>query len=248
MPRLDLEMVARKLVPTRSRALDLIRRGFVSVGGVVVTKAGMDVVADATIALSVATPGYVSRGAEKLIGGLEHFRFDVSGRYALDIGASTGGFTEVLLQRGAAHVTAVDVGREQLHPKLAADPRVTVRERTDARQLVATDFAAPIDAVTADVSFIALEKALPIALGLAAPGAWLIALVKPQFEVGRQHIGKRGIVRDAAASSAAIARITAWLETSGWSVAGTIASPITGTDGNQEYLVGAEKQATSSAA
>ena len=241
MPRLDTMLVERGLVPSRSRALDLIRRGFVSVDGKPQTKAGLVVAGDAEIALAAATPGYVSRGAEKLAAALDHFGFDCLGRFALDIGASTGGFTEVLLQRGAAHVTAVDVGRAQLHATLRGNTRVTVREATDARTLMAADFGQPPSALVADVSFISLEKALPRALALAHDNAWLTALIKPQFEVGRDHVGKGGIVRDVEVARGAVARVAAWLASVGWRPVGTMASPITGGDGNQEYLIGALK-------
>ena len=244
MPRLDVAVVALGLAPTRARALDLIKRGFVTVGGVVTTKAGHAVASDAPIALLSSAPRFVSRGAEKLIAALDGFDFAVEACAAVDIGASTGGFTEVLLARGATHVTAVDVGHAQLHPSLRTDPRVTMLEGRDARSLVEADFPSPITAVTADVSFISLEKALPAILALAAPGAWLVALVKPQFEVGRDNIGKGGIVRDAAAAVAAVMRIENWLESAGWRVAGQLPSPITGSDGNQEFLIGARKAAT----
>jgi 23S rRNA (cytidine1920-2'-O)/16S rRNA (cytidine1409-2'-O)-methyltransferase len=244
MPRLDVALVEIGLAPTRSRALDLIRRGFVCVGGVVVTKTAANVTAAAIITLAEAAPSHVSRGAEKLIAALDQFNFDPAGRTCVDIGASTGGFTEVLLARGAAHVTAVDVGRNQLHARLRGDNRVTVLEATDARTLTATHVPAPPNALVADVSFISLEKALPAVLTLAAPGAWLVTLIKPQFEVGRGAIGKGGIVRDVAARDAAVTRIRTWLEDSGWPVAGMIPSPITGGDGNQEFLIGAHKGAT----
>ena len=243
MARLDITLVDRGLVPSRSRALDLIKRGFVRVGGVVVIKAGADIAPDAVVTLADTTPMHVSRGAEKLAAALDHFGFGVTGQHCADIGASTGGFTEILLARGAAHVTAVDVGRDQIHPSLRSDPRVRILEGTDARALTPAHFPDPIAGLAADVSFISLEKALPAVLALAAPGAWLIALIKPQFEVGRAAIGKGGIVRDTAARDAVPARIAAWLTTSGWSVAGTIPSPITGSDGNQEFLIGAHKAA-----
>ena len=243
MTRLDIMLVARGLAPTRSRAQDLIRRGFVSVSGAIVTKPGLEVASCADVALSHAAPQFVSRGAEKLVAALDYFQFDPQGRNAADIGASTGGFTEVLLMRGAAHVTAIDVGQGQLHPSLRGNPRVTMREGTDSRSLTAADFVHSINVITADVSFISLEKALPNVLDLATPGAWLVALVKPQFEVGRDYVGKGGIVRDAAASRSAVQRIAAWLETSGWRVSGTMASPIKGGDGNQEFLIGACKPA-----
>jgi 23S rRNA (cytidine1920-2'-O)/16S rRNA (cytidine1409-2'-O)-methyltransferase len=245
MPRLDLTLVERGLAPTRSRALDLIRRGFVRVGGVVVVKPAAEIAAGTLVALAEAAPTHVSRGAEKLIAALDHFGLDVTGNVCADIGASTGGFTEILLARGAAHVTAIDVGRDQLHVRLRADPRVSVLEATDARILTSAHFPRAPTALVADVSFISLEKALPTVLGLAAPGAWLVALIKPQFEVGRDNIGKGGIVRDTTASEAAVARIALWLENADWSVAGTLPSPITGGDGNQEFLIGAHKAARS---
>ena len=244
MARLDIALVANGLAPTRSRALDLIRRGFVSVGGVVVTKAGHAISADAHIVLATDAPQHVSRGAEKLIAALDRCGFDPRAHHAADIGASTGGFTEVLLARGAASVTAVDVGHGQLHPSLRDDVRVIVLEQRDARSLTSADFIHPITAITADVSFISLEKALPNILTLAAPGAWLIALIKPQFEVGRDNVGRGGLVRDAAAIATAVERIATWLAASGWNVHATLPSPITGGDGNQEFLIGARKSAT----
>ncbi len=245
MPRLDIALVDRGLAPTRSRALDLIRRGFVQVGGVVVTKPAAEITVNTPVTLASTAPTHVSRGAEKLIAALDHFSFDPAGRACADIGASTGGFTEILLARGATHVTAIDVGRDQLHLRLRTDARVTVLEATDARALTSAHFPSPPAALAADVSFISLEKALPAALALAAPGAWLVALIKPQFEVGRNHIGKGGIVRDTTASAAAVARIALWLEAASWNVAGILPAPITGGDGNQEFLIGAHKGATS---
>lgn len=244
MARLDITLVERGLAPSRSRALDLIRRGFVRIGDDVVTKASQEVPVDAHVALADATPIYVSRGAEKLAAALDHFGFNVAGKTCADIGASTGGFTEILLARGAVHVSAVDVGRDQFHPSLRTDPRINLLEATDARALTQAHFPGAIDAIVADVSFISLEKAMPAVLALAAPGAWLIALIKPQFEVGRAAIGKGGIVRDTTAREAVPVRIAAWLTTCGWCVTGTIVSPITGGDGNQEFLIGAHKAAT----
>jgi 23S rRNA (cytidine1920-2'-O)/16S rRNA (cytidine1409-2'-O)-methyltransferase len=247
MPRLDVLMVQRGLAPTRSRAADLIRRGFVRVAGAAAAKPGLDVADTATVTLDAAAPTHVSRGAEKLIGALDQFALDPAGRHALDIGASTGGFTEVLLARGALSVTAVDVGRDQLHPRLRLDPRVRSLEDRDARSLTAADLAAPVTAVAVDVSFISLEKALPAVLALAAPGAWLAALVKPQFEAGPTHIGKGGIVRDAAVRQACVERIAAWLAGQGWDVLGQVTAPIAGGDGNQEVLIAARKPLHSNA-
>lgn len=241
MTRLDTVLVERGLAPTRSRAADLIRRGFVTVAGAVVTKTGHEIAGTTTVELASDAPRYVSRGAEKLIAALAAFDFDCRGAHAVDIGASTGGFTEVLLARGALSVTAVDVGHGQLHPRIAADPRVRSLERRDARSLTVDDLQQGTSAVTVDVSFISLQKALPAILRLAAPGAWLVALVKPQFEVGRDAIGNGGIVRDVGIARAAVSRIERWLSQSGWDVVGTIASPLKGGDGNQEYLVGVVK-------
>lgn len=237
--RLDKILVARGLVETRSRARDLIVRGRVSVDGRAVTKPGA-VVAE-TAALALAEPaGYVSRGALKLEAALEAFGLEPAGCVCLDVGASTGGFTEVLLARGAEKVYAVDVGRDQLHARLKSDQRVVSLEGMDARDLTREQVPDAILAIVADVSFISLEKVLPAALALAAPGAWLTALVKPQFEAGREAIGKGGIVRDQAVRDQQAAKITAWLGArAGWRVIGVIASPIEGGSGNQEFLVGA---------
>lgn len=240
--RLDQQLVALGLVASRSRARDLIKRGFVRIGGEVCDKASHEVREGAPVSLAEETPQYVSRGAEKLVAALDHFGFDVSGRTALDVGASTGGFTQVLLERGAKLVYAVDVGHAQLSSDLREDRRVRVMEGIDARALDASIIADPIDAIVADVSFISLAKALPAALALSVPGAWLVALVKPQFEVGRDGVGKGGVVRDEAARRGAVAQLSAWLGAqSGWCIAGEIVSPIAGGSGNVEYLIGARR-------
>jgi 23S rRNA (cytidine1920-2'-O)/16S rRNA (cytidine1409-2'-O)-methyltransferase len=182
---------------------------------------------------------FVSRGGLKLAAALDAFHLDPKGLTALDIGASTGGFTDVLLERGAARVYAVDVGRDQLHAKLRGDPRVVALEGTDVRNLEAGMLEGRIGAIVADVSFISLTKALPAALKLAAPGAWLVALVKPQFEVGREWVGKGGIVRDAEARARAVARVRAFIDaTPGWRVFAELPSPIPGGSGNEEVLIG----------
>lgn len=238
--RLDKALLERGLVPTRSRARDLIVRGAVSVDGTVQLKPGAVVADDASIELS-ETSDYVSRGSLKLEAALWAFGFDAQGRTALDIGASTGGFTEVLLRHGAAHVFAVDVGRGQLHPRLLDDPRVTSLEGQDARALTTREITQPVTAIVADVSFISLEKVLPAVLEFATPGTWLVALVKPQFEAGREAIGKGGIVREVAAREAQADKIAAWIGgLPGWRVAGVVPSPIEGGSGNQEFLLGAE--------
>jgi 23S rRNA (cytidine1920-2'-O)/16S rRNA (cytidine1409-2'-O)-methyltransferase len=237
--RLDQLLVDSGLAPTRSRAADLVRRGCVSVGGVPAAKPGALVRADASVAVTPEGSSYVSRGALKLETALDSFGFETEGRVALDIGASTGGFTEVLLARGAAKVYVVDVGRDQLHAKLRANPRVVVLEATDARSLDASLVREQVGAIVADVSFISLTLALPAALSLAAPDAWIVALVKPQFEAGRKAVGKRGVVRKEADREKAVTRVWQFLEEKGWKVLGVTLSPVLGRGGNQEFLIGA---------
>jgi 23S rRNA (cytidine1920-2'-O)/16S rRNA (cytidine1409-2'-O)-methyltransferase len=240
LPRLDQALVERGLVPTRSRARDLIVRGLVRVDGAAVTKAGAVVALASAIELAPQASGYVSRAAEKLVAGLDRFAFVVAGGAMLDIGASTGGFTEILLERRAQRVYAVDVGHGQLHPRIAGDARVVVLERTDARDLSRALVPDAVSGVVADVSFISLTKALSAALALAAPGAWLIALVKPQFEAGPDHVGKGGIVRDEVVRARVLDDAVDWVNSRpGWAVSGTLQSPITGGSGNVEYLLGA---------
>jgi 23S rRNA (cytidine1920-2'-O)/16S rRNA (cytidine1409-2'-O)-methyltransferase len=238
--RLDQLMTARGLAPTRSRARDLIKRGLVTVAGQVERRAGVDVAEDAEIAVAEEWSGYVSRGALKLEAALDRFGFDCKGRIALDIGASTGGFVQVLLRRGAARVYAVDVGSGQLHPEIAIDERVRNLENVDARSLGPALIPEPVDAITADVSFISLTKALPAALSLAAPGAWAVALIKPQFEAGREHVGKGGLVKDEAVRARVVDQIADFFRAlPGWHVVGVMPSPITGRSGNIEFLIGA---------
>jgi 23S rRNA (cytidine1920-2'-O)/16S rRNA (cytidine1409-2'-O)-methyltransferase len=237
--RLDVALVARGFVETRARARDLIKRGMVRVDGAVVTKAGAQIGASAEITVTGDEAGYVSRAALKLIAALETFDFDPAGRVALDVGASTGGFTQVLLERGATGVYAVDVGRGQLHESLAADPRVVSLEQRDARSLTPDDVPEPVDAITVDVSFISLRLVLPHVMRFAAPEAWLVALIKPQFEVGRDHVGKGGIVTDAAAREQAVETVRQILADQGWRPCAPIPSPMRGQGGNQEYLLGA---------
>lgn len=239
--RLDIALVERGLVPTRSRARDLIRAGKVRVGADVCMRAAAEVSDEIALTLEdVAAARAVSRGGQKLIAGLAAFEFSPEGRIALDVGASTGGFTQVLLDGGAKKVYAADVGHGQLHPSLKSDARVVSLEGLDARRLTRETVPEPVGAITADVSFISLIKALGPALELAAPGAFLVALVKPQFEVGPERIGKGGIVRDASARDSALEAVTAWLASQpGWRVAGSIPSPIKGGSGNVEFLIGA---------
>jgi len=238
--RLDVLLVEKNLAPTRSRAADLVRLGAVSVGGVKAAKPSMLVASDAGVEVASGALPYVSRGALKLEAALDAFGFEAEGRVALDLGASTGGFTEVLLLRGAAKVYAVDVGAGQLHAKLRGDARVVSLEGTDSRALDAALIGEEIGAIVADVSFISLTKALPAALRLAAPGAWLVALVKPQFEAGREAVGKGGIVRDPAHRLAALAAVRSFISAlPGWTVTHEMASPILGKDGNEEFLIGA---------
>lgn len=240
--RLDIALVSRGHAPTRSRARDLIVRGLVTVDGAPATKPATLVKPAASIVVTGDGAFAASRGSEKLKAALDGFGFDPTGRIALDVGASTGGFTELLLTRGAAKVYAVDVGHGQLLPRLKADPRVVSFEGQDSRTLDSNLIPDPITAIVADVSFISLRKALSAALALASPDAWLAALVKPQFEVGLKGIGKGGIVRDEVARLAAFATIARWLKDDmGWHVFPPIVSPIPGGSGNTEYLLGATR-------
>jgi 23S rRNA (cytidine1920-2'-O)/16S rRNA (cytidine1409-2'-O)-methyltransferase len=241
--RLDELLVRRGLFATRSRARDAIERGTVTVGGMAATKPGLPVTDDAAIAVDDPARRYVSRAALKLIAGLDAFAVDPSGCTALDIGASTGGFTQVLLERGAARVVALDVGHGQLDPALRADPRVTVIEGLNARDLGEEYLGGrQPDLLVSDVSFISLTLALPPALRLAAPGAVGIFLVKPQFEAGREAIGKGGLLRDPDDAPRVAERLREWLDAvPGWSATGLVASPIEGGDGNREFLLAGAK-------
>lgn len=241
--RLDEALVARGLLASRSRARDAILRGCVKLDGQIASKPGLKASPDSQIVLDDPAGSYVARSALKLVAGLDAFGFDVRGRSALDLGASTGGFTEVLLQRGAAHVIALDVGRGQLHPKIAGDPRVTAIERTNARDLTRQQLAGhPIEVLVCDVSFISLTIALPAALSLAESGAIALFLVKPQFEAGREAIGKGGLLRDPEMAETVANQIRNWLDgMAGWQTLGLVPSPIEGGDGNREFLLGARK-------
>ncbi len=238
--RLDQALVTRGLVKSRARARDLVLRGEVKIDGSIEIKPARIVAPAQRVAIAPGAGDYVSRGALKLRAALDHFGFDPAGRVGLDIGASTGGFTEVLLARGAVKVFAVDNGVGQLDAALIADPRVASLEATDARQLTDKDITAPVGAIVADVSFISLTKVLGPALHWAAPGCWLAGLIKPQFEAERAHIPRHGVVTDPAIHADAVSRVEAWLRSlEGWRVLGTIPSPITGGDGNREFLIGA---------
>lgn len=243
--RLDELLVERGLFASRSRARDAIERGTVTVDGAVARKPGQSVAADCLVAIDDPARGYVSRAALKLIAGLDHFGLDPSESDALDIGASTGGFTQVLLERGVAHVTAIDVGHGQMHPDIAANPRVTVVEGLNARDLTTADLGGRIpDFLVCDVSFISLKLALPPALALAGEGARALFLVKPQFEAGREAIGKGGLLKDPSDAEAIAAGLRDWLAgIPGWRVLGLRSSPIEGGDGNREFLLAAIKDA-----
>lgn len=239
--RLDQLLVARGLAESRARAKAAIEAGGVTVNGEPARAASQPVADDATLAY-VEAHRFVGRGALKLEHALDLWPVAVEGRTAIDVGASTGGFTEVLLERGAARVFAVDVGHGQLHPRLAADRRVVNLERTDARDLDADIIAEPVDLIVCDASFIGLAKVLPAALALAEPGADLVTLVKPQFEMERRNeVGRGGVVRDAVARESALARVVEWLESLGWRLRETADSPISGGDGNREYLLWASR-------
>lgn len=238
--RADIFLVEHGYAESRSEAQAAIKAGLVLANGTAIAKASQTLKEDTNIEYAKPHP-YVSRGALKLAAALEKFALSPENRICLDIGASTGGFTEVLLAGGAAKIYAIDVGHGQLHPKLSRDERVISREGVNARDLTSKHVSEAPDAIVVDVSFIGLKLALPPALALAAPGAWLVALVKPQFEVGRFAIGKGGVVRDAAAQKAALEDISNFISSSGWTVLGTMESPVTGGDGNREFLIAAQK-------
>jgi 23S rRNA (cytidine1920-2'-O)/16S rRNA (cytidine1409-2'-O)-methyltransferase len=244
--RLDQVMVERGLAESRAKAQALVLAGQVFSGQRRLDKPGQTIAPDMPIEVRAPAVPYVSRGGLKLAAALDHFAIDPTGMVALDVGASTGGFTDVLLQRGAARVYAVDVGHGQLDWRLRNDPRVVVLEKLNARHLSRQHLTEPVDLVVCDVSFISLELALPAALALAGPDALLIALIKPQFEVGKGQVGKGGVVRDPALHQAVCARISRWLGAHcGWRVQGVIESPITGPKGNREFLLAATRSRSS---
>ena len=235
--RLDVLLVERGLAPSRERARAVILAGHVRVDGQVVSKAGAQVALSAQVELTTPDHPYVGRGGLKLAHALDAFGIRVEGRRGLDIGASTGGFTDVLLQRGARDVIALDVGHNQLDWKLRSDPRVLVREGVNARILTKDDVPHAVDVVTIDVAFISLSLILPQVPQVLAPGADVVALVKPQFEAGRQEVGKGGIVSDPAVHEAVLARVTSEAERIGFERCGMTPSPITGATGNREFLM-----------
>lgn len=236
--RLDQELESRGLLPSRARARDAILRGTVTVNGTVAQKPHQPVGPDDVIGLDDPAARYVSRAALKLVAGLDAGRIEVAGKTCLDLGASTGGFTEVLLERGARKVYAVDVGHDQLHQRLGDDSRVISLEGVNGRDLTRELVPEPVELIVSDVSFVSIIKVIGPALALAAPGAEAIVLIKPQFEVGRERIGKGGIVTDDAATTDAVLRITAFLAEAGWVQRFSLASPIAGGDGNREIVAG----------
>lgn len=233
--RVDKLLVDRGLAETRSKAQAMIIAGEVSSGNQRIEKPGQSILLDAPLSIKQPPP-FVSRGGIKLAAALEHFGIDVTGTCCLDVGASTGGFTDCLLQRGAQKVVALDVGHGQLDWKLRNDPRVEVRERVNARYLDPADFAERFDFTVADVSFISLTLILPAVVPLFKDAASIVTLIKPQFEVGRHEVGKGGIVRDSAAQERVVKEISDCAKSLGLEAAGVIESPILGADGNREFL------------
>ncbi|MHC9420491.1 TlyA family RNA methyltransferase [Sphingomonas citri] len=239
--RVDQMLVDRGLAESRTRAQALVMAGLVFAGERKVDKPGQALADDVALEVRGRDHPWVSRGGIKLAHGLDHFGWDVTGAVAIDVGSSTGGFTDVLLSRGAARVYAVDSGTNQLAWKLRQDPRVAVHEQTSARLLTAAHVPEPVDLVVCDASFIGLAKVLEVPLGFVGPGGAVLALIKPQFEAGRLEVGKGGVVRDPVVHARVCAEVVAWLEQGGWQVQGVVESPITGPEGNVEFLVGATR-------
>jgi 23S rRNA (cytidine1920-2'-O)/16S rRNA (cytidine1409-2'-O)-methyltransferase len=237
--RADQLLADRGLAESRTRAQALIMAGVVFAAGVKVAKAGQMLAGDAEIEVRGRDHPWVSRGGVKLAHGLDHFGWDVTGAVAMDVGSSTGGFTDVLLSRGAARVYAVDSGTNQLAWKLRQDPRVVVLEQTSARILTPAHIPEPVDLIVCDASFIGLAKVLERPLSFAKPGARVLVLVKPQFEAGREEVGKGGVVRDPAVHARVCDEVATWLTEQGWTVVGVTPSPITGPEGNVEFLLAA---------
>lgn len=241
--RADQLLVDRGLAESRTRAQALILAGLAFVGDRKIDKAGQQIAEDAAISVKGRDHPWVSRGGIKLDHALTHLGWDIAGAVAIDVGSSTGGFTDVMLNRGAARVYAVDSGTNQLAWKLRQDDRVIVHEQTSARILTADHIPEPVDLIVCDASFIALSKVLPVPMAFAKAGARLVALIKPQFEAERHEVGKKGVVRDAAVHARVCSEVRDWLERSGWRVVETVESPITGPEGNVEFLVAATKSA-----
>jgi 23S rRNA (cytidine1920-2'-O)/16S rRNA (cytidine1409-2'-O)-methyltransferase len=239
--RIDQLLVERGLAESRARAQALVMAGLVFAGETRVDNPGQQVRGDVAIDVRGRDHPWVGRGGVKLAHALEHFGLDPKGAVAMDIGSSTGGFTEVLLAHGAAHVFAVDVGTNQLAWKLRQDPRVTVLEQTSARALTPEQIDRPCNWVVCDASFIGLAKVLEVPLRLAARECRLVALIKPQFEAGKAEVGKGGVVRDPAVHTRVCDEVRAWIEGEGWTVQGIVESPITGPQGNVEFLISASR-------
>lgn len=239
--RIDQLLVDRGMAESRAKAQAYIMAGLVMVGGQKIEKPGQKILSDRDIDLKGKDHPWVSRGGLKLDHGLNHFEFDVTGMTAIDVGSSTGGFTDVLLSRGAERVYAVDSGTNQLAWRLRQDDRVIVHEQTSARILTASHIPEPIDIIVCDASFISLAKVLERPMEFAKDKAQLVALIKPQFEVGRTEVGKGGVVRDTVLHQRVCDEVQQWLEQSGWTVAGLTESPITGPKGNVEFLISAQK-------
>jgi 23S rRNA (cytidine1920-2'-O)/16S rRNA (cytidine1409-2'-O)-methyltransferase len=238
--RADRLLVERGLFESRSKAQAAIAAGLVKANGVSVRKASDEIAINAVVQATPEHP-WVSRGGLKLAAALDHFRIDPKDRICLDVGASTGGFTHVLVERGAKKIYAVDVGRGQLHQSLHGRPQIVSLEETDIRALAPALLPEPLDLIVADVSFISLKLVLPAALALARHPAQLIAQIKPQFEAGRAHL-KKGILRDPQVHQAVYGDISAFITGLGWSVLGIIPSPVAGGDGNREFLIGAKRE------
>ena len=239
--RIDQLLVDRGLAESRTRAQALVMAGLVFVGERKVDKAGQQVTADAQVEVRGRDHPWVSRGGIKLAHGLDHFGWDVAGAVAIDVGSSTGGFTDVLLSRGAARVYAVDSGTNQLAWKLRQDERVIVHEQTSARVLTADHIPETVDLIVCDASFIGLAKVLEVPLSFAKSVARALVLVKPQFEAGREEVGKGGVVRDPAVHARVCDAVATWFEGEGWAVVGVSPSPITGPEGNVEFLLAASR-------
>lgn len=241
--RADQLLVDRGLAESRTRAQALILAGLAFVGDRKIDKAGQQIAEDAAISVKGRDHPWVSRGGIKLDHALTHLGWDIAGAVAIDVGSSTGGFTDVMLNRRAARVYAVDSGTNQLAWKLRKDNRVIVHEQTSARILTADHIPEPVDLIVCDASFIALSKVLPVPMAFAKAGARLVALIKPQFEAERHEVGKKGVVRDAAVHARVCSEVRDWLERLGWRVVETVESPITGPEGNVEFLIAATKSA-----